>query len=135
MIVDSSAMVAFIRNEPEALAFSSILVACRGQSRMSAATYVELCIVIDAIKDPATSRQLDEAMKKFEIEIVAVTPEQALIARSAYRDFGRGSGHPARLSYGDSFVYALATVTSEPVLCKGDDFAQTNLRVVELGEE
>ncbi len=134
MIVDSSAVVAVLNGEPERAAFLSILAEAKGSAKMSAATYVEMGIVIDAGKDPTTSRRVDELLAEFEIELVEVTSEQAIIARSAYRDFGRGSGHPARLNFGDSFVYALATVMGEPVLCKGDDFARTNLRVVVLGE-
>ncbi|MEQ1822496.1 MAG: type II toxin-antitoxin system VapC family toxin [Fimbriimonadaceae bacterium] len=130
MIVDSSAIVAVLNGEPERGAFLSILAEAKGSAKMSAATYVEIGIVIDSGKDPTTSRRVDELLSEFEIGLVEVTSEHALIARSAYRDFGRGSGHPARLNFGDTFVFALATVTGEPVLCKGDDFAQTNLAIV-----
>jgi len=59
-----------------------------------------------------------------------VTDAQARIAREAYRDFGRGSGHPARLNFGDCFAYALARITAEPLLSKGDDFAHTDITPV-----
>jgi ribonuclease VapC len=57
-----------------------------------------------------------------------VTEPQARIAREAYRDFGKGSSHPAKLNFGDCFAYALAKFTGEPLLFKGDDFAYTDIK-------
>jgi uncharacterized protein with PIN domain len=62
-----------------------------------------------------------------QITVEPVTEAQARIAREAYRDFGKGSGHPAKLNFGDCFAYALAKVTAEPLLFKGDDFARTDI--------
>lgn len=94
---------------------------------MSAASYLEAGIVVDAQGDPVMSRRLDDYMQEARIAIEPVTEEQARIARQAYRDFGKGSGHPAQLNYGDCFAYALAKVTGEPLLFKGDDFVHTDL--------
>jgi len=126
MIVDSSAVVGILNGEPDAEALSDALVSARNR-RMSAATLVELSVVIDGKRDPVRSARLDELLSRSDVEIVDVTAEQAHIARAAYRDFGRGSGHPARLNFGDCFSYALARATGEPLLFKGDDFVDTDL--------
>ena len=126
MIVDSSAVVGILNGEPDAEALSDALVAARSR-RMSAATLVELYVVVDAKRDPVRSGRLDELLRSSGVETMDVTAEQAHIARAAYRDFGRGSGHPARLNFGDCFSYALAKVTGEPLLFKGDDFGHTDL--------
>jgi ribonuclease VapC len=81
-------------------------------------------------RDPITSRRFDELVLKAQIIIEPVTGAQARIAREAYRDFCRGSGHQAKLNFGDCFAYALAKVTGEPLLFKGDDFAKTDIKVV-----
>jgi ribonuclease VapC len=95
---------------------------------MSAATFLELSIVIDSRGDPVLSREIDELIQRFTIQIEPVTAEQARIARQAYRDYGKGSGHPANLNFGDCFSYALAREKREPILYKGDDFVHTDLR-------
>jgi ribonuclease VapC len=94
---------------------------------MSAANFVEAALVIDGSRDPIASRRFDELFKEASIGIEPVTLDQARIARAAYRDFGKGSGHPARLNFGDCFAYALAKASSEPLLFKGDDFIQTDI--------
>ncbi len=126
MIIDSSAIVAIIRGEAEA---GPILTSIRSQSdhTMSAGNYLEIGIVIDGEKDAALSAGLDPLLQTLGIDIVPVTPAQAKLARQAYRDFGKGSGHPAKLNYGDCFAYALAMETGEPLLYKGDDFAHAGL--------
>ena len=95
--------------------------------RFSAASFVEAAIVIDGSRDPVASRRFDDLVKEAQLVIEAVTDVQARIAREAYRDFGRGSGHPARLNFGDCFAYALARATGEPLLFKGDDFVHTDI--------
>ena len=95
---------------------------------MSAATLFETSIVIDKHRDPVLSVGLDELICDLEMEIVPVTLEQAKLARQAYRDYGRGSGHPANLNFGDCFSYALARDKREPLLYKGDNFVHTDLR-------
>jgi ribonuclease VapC len=127
MIVDTSALVAVVRGEAGAENFARALSGPREAKRMSAANYLEAAIVIDGARDPVASRRLDEAIAEADIEIEPVTREQADIARAAYRDFGKGSGHPAQLDFGDCFAYALAKVRREPLLFKGDDFTRTDI--------
>ena len=88
--------------------------------------FVEAAIVIDGSRDPVASRRFDDLLREAQAEIEPVTEAQARIAREAYRDFGRGSGHPARLNFGDCFAYALARITGE-LLFKGDDFTHTDV--------
>jgi ribonuclease VapC len=95
--------------------------------RISAANFVEAALVIDGSRDPIASRRFDEFFREANISIEPVTPEQARLAREAYRDFGKGSGHPAKLNLGDCFAYALAKATGEPLLFKGDDFVHTDV--------
>jgi ribonuclease VapC len=127
MIVDSSALVAILRREPEKQKFIQALMDAT-EVRISAATYFETSIVIDSARDPITSRMLDDLIENSKIAIEPVTAEQARIARQAYRDFGKSSGHPAQLNFGDCFSYALARVKREPLLYKGDDFGRTDVR-------
>lgn len=127
MIVDSSALVAILRRESEHERFSLILRETPELS-MSAATYLEVSIVIDSARDPITSHMLDDLLENSKIMIEPVTAEQARIARQAYREFGKGSGHRAGLNFGDCFAYALARVKREPLLYKGDDFVHTDVR-------
>jgi ribonuclease VapC len=127
MIVDSSAIIAILRDEPERSTFETILDAAKSL-QISAATYLELAIVIDSRRDPAISREIDDFLDRFDIQIEPVTADQARIARQAYRDYGKGGGHPANLNFGDCFSYALAQEKREPILYKGDDFVHTNLR-------
>ena len=94
---------------------------------MSAASYVELGIVIDRAKDQFVSGRVDALIEQAEINIVSLTEAQARIARSAYQRFGKGSGHPANLNFGDCFSYALAMELDHPLLFKGRDFAQTDV--------
>lgn len=127
MIVDTSAIIAILRAEPERERFLDLIQA-PGRVRMSAATYLEAAIVVDQLRDPVRSRRLDELLAALDIDVVDVTPEQAKLARSAYRDFGRGGGSAARLNFGDCFAYALAQETREPLLFKDDDFVHTDVR-------
>jgi ribonuclease VapC len=130
MIVDTSAIVAIVRGEPEAQSFSTTLHQKRPTS-ISAANYLEAGIVIDGGRDAVASTRLDATMNKLGVEIEPVTEVQARIARQAYRDFGRGSGHPAKLNFGDCFAYALAMERGDALLYKGDDFFYAGLaRVV-----
>lgn len=127
MILDSSAIVAILREEPEALEFGAVLQAAHAP-KLSAASYVETGIVIDSGRNAAASAQLDVLVQRMNITVEPVTPTQAKIAREAYRDFGKGSGHAARLNFGDCLAYALAKEKSEPLLFKGTDFQHTDVR-------
>ena len=129
MILDSSAVVAVLRAEPEAPEFVRAIGA--SQSRhISAVNYVETAIVIDGGKDAVASRRLDDFFRVSRIAIETVTPKQAELARQAYRDFGKGR-HKAGLNFGDCFAYALAKEMDEPLLFKGTDFARTDVEVAE----
>lgn len=126
MIVDSSAVLAILKGETESASFIAAIASTR-KVRISAATLLETMIVIDGMHDPVKSSRVEEFLADGRIEIVDVTAGQARVARSAHRDYGRGSGNPARLNFGDCFAYALAKVTGEPLLFKGDDFGHTDL--------
>jgi ribonuclease VapC len=126
VIVDSSALVAIVRQETDAHRYDEAIIAATGP-RLSAANYLETSIVVDGARDPVLSRQLDRYLEVMRIAVEPLTARQARIARQAYRDFGRGSGHPARLNHGDCFAYALAADTGEPLLFKGDDFVHTDV--------
>ncbi len=129
MIIDTSAIIAILRYEPEAAFFARAIADANG-CRVSAVNYVEAAVVIDASGDPIASRRVDDFFKTARISIEAVTPIHAQIARHAYRDFGRGSGHPAKLNFGDCFAYALAKTMDEPLLFKGNDFTHTDITSV-----
>jgi ribonuclease VapC len=127
VIVDSSALIAILRDEPEAEAFARALDSAP-QCLISAANFLETAIVVDRSRSTIPGRRLDELLQAADIAIEPVTEQQVRIAREAYRDFGRGSGHPARLNFGDCFAYALARATGEPLLFKGEDFRRTDIR-------
>jgi ribonuclease VapC len=126
MIVDTSALIAILRDESDAKVFA-MAIADADRRRLSAANYLETAIVIDGSRSPIASRHFDDLLREAEIVIEPVTEEQARIAREAYRDFGRGSGHAAGLNFGDCFAYALAKALREPLLFKGGDFVHTGI--------
>jgi ribonuclease VapC len=125
VIVDTSALIAILRGEPDADRYIAAL-ARAAQPRISAGTYLETAIVVDANRDPVLSRRLDELLAATEVHVETVSLNQVEIARDAYRDFGKGR-HPAALNFGDCFAYALAKDSGEPLLYKGDDFARTDV--------
>lgn len=126
MVIDTSALIALLLGEPETAKFvTSITVASR--RLISAPSYVETAIVIMARSGSQAQDALDRLIACLGIEVVPFTQEQAALAVAAYRRYGRGSGHPARLNFGDCFSYALAKLQGEPILFKGDDFAHTDL--------
>lgn len=93
---------------------------------MSVATWLESCLVIDS-RAPRKGLGLDALLERLEVELVPVSLEQGRIARDAHRRYGRGSGSPAKLNFGDCFAYALAVDSGEPLLFKGDDFRHTDV--------
>jgi ribonuclease VapC len=127
MIVDASALLAILLSEPERTALEDKL-AQSPAPRMSAGTCLEASIVVDSRLDPVTTRLFDDLIASSGVNIETVTHEQELIARRAYRDFGRESKSAARLNFGDCFSYALAKSRDEPLLFKGDDFIHTDIR-------
>ncbi|RAI45062.1 type II toxin-antitoxin system VapC family toxin [Rhodoplanes roseus] len=126
MIIDTSALIAILKEEPEGERFL-VSIGDAEVPRMSAPTYFETGLVVDRNNDPTLSRNLDDLLKEADVIIEPVTEAQARIARQAYRDFGKGSGHPARLNFGNCFSYALAKATGEPLLFKGNDFGRTDI--------
>lgn len=129
MIIDTSALVAILRKEPDGPLFAKAIEVAP-VNRISAGTYLEVSIMIDRARDPLASRRMDELLAAGAFVIEPVTASQARIARDAYRDFGKGSGHPAGLNFGDCFAYALAREMNEPLLFKGDDFRHTDIPYV-----
>lgn len=129
MIIDTSAIVAVLRGEQGAKAYAAMIESAP-IARISAATYVELGVVIDGFGDPVMSGSLDPFLVSMVVVVEALTTSQARIARAAYERFGRGGGHPARLNMGDCFSYALARELGEPLLFKGTDFTQTDIEIV-----
>lgn len=130
MIVDTSAMIAVLKDEPEASAIAEALRRAE-VCRISAVSYVEAAVVTDSNRNPVLSRRFDDLLRATGIEVAPVTAAQAEIARDAYRDFGKGR-HRAGLNLGDCFAYALAKAMGEPLLFKGDDFSHTDVEVMPL---
>ena len=126
MIVETSAVIAMVAGEPERVEFTAAILDAP-VARMSAVSYLEAAIVIDARADLELSRNLDRLIEELQITVEPVTVAQAAIARLAYRRYGRGSGHPAGLNFGDCFGYALAKDTGESLLFTGDDFGHTDV--------
>jgi ribonuclease VapC len=129
MIVDTSAIVAILRDEPEASSCAEAIAGAKSR-RVSAVNFVEAAAVIDGGRNPISSRRFDDLFREAGLRIEPVTEAQARIAREAYRDFGKGSGHAAGLNFGDCFAYALAKAMDEPILFKGNDFRHTDLTPV-----
>ena len=128
MIVDSSALVAILTEEPEAEHFIRLIFSS-SPARISVATFVEISIVVEGKLGDAGVRMLDSLVQRTNLTMEAVSVEQAYIARQAWSTYGKGR-HPASLNFGDTFTYALAKTTGEAVLCKGTDFARTDIPVV-----
>ena len=128
MVLDTSALLALLLNEPEADAFR-VAVEEDVTRLVSAATLLEAALVIEARKGEAGGRELDLLVHKAEIHVVPVDGEHVAEARRAYRRYGKGR-HAAGLNYGDVFAYALARTTGEPLLFKGDALARTDVRRV-----
>lgn len=133
MIIDSSAVVAVVQDEPAGPAVLAALRAARrsgSPAALSSATFVELGVVVDGRRNPVLSRRVDDLLRDAAVDVVPFDADQARVARQAYRDYGRGSGHAARLNLGGCFSYALASIRREPLLFVGDDFTHTDVRSV-----
>ena len=125
MVIDTSAFLAILQDEPDRTAFSEEIAAAAVR-RTSAATFLETSMVIESRHGAEGIQWLDMLIESAGIEVVAFDLAQARIARRAFADFGKGR-HPAGLNYGDCFAYALARQLGEPLLCKGNDFSRTDL--------
>jgi ribonuclease VapC len=130
VILDSSAIVAVLRSEPEAALFTTAIAAAE-RCFTSAVSYVESAVVIETGGDAIASRRFDEFFRLSRVAIEALTLRQAELARQAYRDFGKGR-HKAGLNFGDCFAYALAKDLDEPLLFKGDDFRHTDVEIADF---
>jgi ribonuclease VapC len=128
MVVDTSALIAFLNAEREAARLEQVLIAAPRRF-ISAATLVEAGIVAERQNPKSGAKDLDLLLERLEIDVVAVTREHAELARAAYRQFGKGL-HPAGLNFGDCFSYALSRALGEPLLFIGNDFAQTEVDAV-----
>lgn len=125
MVIDTSALLAILLDEPERRPFNEAIEAAASRV-MSAATFVEISIVIESRFGAEGLRDLDLFLERAGIELVTVDTDQAYVARRAFSRFGKGR-HPAGLNYGDCFAYALAMVREEPLLYKGQDFGKTDI--------
>ena len=125
MVLDTSALLVLLFDEPEAEAYRAVLE--EDETRLvSAATLLEAGIVVEARKGEAGGRELDLLIHRAQNDVVAVDAEQVAEARRGYRRYGRGR-HAAGLNFGDVFAYALARTSGEPLLFKGDDFSKTDV--------
>lgn len=126
MIVDTSAVVCVHEGEAEA---EELLEAMMDAPSLmiSAGSLLEASLVLDSRQPLRTSRRLERLVADLRMTVVPVDEDQVRVARAAYRDYGKGSGHPAGLNHGDCFAYALATVAGQPLLYKGDDFGHTDV--------
>jgi ribonuclease VapC len=125
VILDTSAVLAILNLEPEAETFTRRIVEAE-VVRMSVANWLELMMVSQGKYGTATALEAEDYVVAAGVVIEPVTVEHGRIARQAFLKFGRGR-HPAKLNFGDCFAYALAKATGEPLLFKGDDFAQTDV--------
>ena len=128
MIIDSSAILAILLREPDAGHFEDAIVDAWPR-RMTAVALLESAMVVESRGAAGAGDALDALLKRAKIELEPVTQEQVNVARQAWRRFGKGN-HPAALNFGDCFAYALAEMTGEPLLFKGDDFALTDIEAV-----
>jgi ribonuclease VapC len=125
MILDTSPLVAILAKEPDSDRYVDA-ISHAPNCRLSAGNFLELSIVIEGQFGPDVLRQCDALIRRVGIVIEPVTVDQAHAARQAFHDFGKGR-HPAALNFGDCFDYALAKVTGEPLLFKGEDFKKTDI--------
>jgi ribonuclease VapC len=125
VIVDSSAILAIVLREPDQERFVDAIVEA-DTCRMSVSNWFEATMVVDRRGKTEAVNRLDDFMQRARIQLIPVSVSQGEIARRAWRTYGRGI-HPARLNYGDCFAYALAKEIREPLLFKGNDFAQTDI--------
>jgi ribonuclease VapC len=129
MVIDTSALVAMLTDEPEAARFETA-VAADPVRLMSTASYLEAAIVIETRFGEPGGRELDLWLHRAGVDLVAVGVDQVEAARVAYRRFGKGR-HRAGLNFGDCFAYALARASGQPLLFKGDDFTHTDIGVAD----
>ena len=133
MVIDTSALIAILLNEPETEAFAAAIAAASSRL-ISAVSALETAIVIEAKKGALGSQLLDELLVAMQVNIIAFDQNQFNLAREAYTRFGKGR-HPAALNFGDCCTYALARNTGEALLFKGQDFSATDIEQVMLSRQ
>lgn len=126
MILDTSAIMAILQQEPEAPRLTAALADTMGHA-ISAATLVELCLVAEGRGGAAAWAEVEALLAGAGIDVVPFTADQARLAQEGWRRFGKGR-HPAGLNLGDCFAYALARSRGEPLLFKGGDFSRTDVK-------
>lgn len=131
MVIDSSAIVAILLEEPECESYIAQITAAE-RRLVSAVSVVETGIVLESRRGDTGVREFNLFLHEAQLEIVPVDAEQAEAARTGWRKYGKGR-HPAGLNLGDCFTYALARTAGEPLLAKGSDFAQTDLPLCQSG--
>lgn len=130
MVIDTSALIAILTREPDALSFAEAIERDPVRS-ISAGTLIECGIVVESRRGDAGGRDLDALLHRIKAEIVPVDESQASLAREAFRTYGKGR-HAASLNFGDCFSYALAVSRGDTLLYKGNDFSYTDVRSVTM---
>ena len=130
MVIDTSALIAILQDEPERRILNEAIEAAESCA-MSTGSFLETSMVIESRYGPDGTRDLDLFISKARISLASVDADQAYVARDAFRRYGRGR-HPAGLNFGDCFAYALAKMLDEPLLFKGNDFVLTDIAVYPL---
>lgn len=133
MVIDTSALVAILLGEPEAKTIATA-IANDNKRLIGAFSLLETSIVIESKKGENGALELDLLLRKIQAEIISMNSAQTEAARKAWRDFGKGR-HPAALNIGDCCAYALAKITGEPLLFKGDDFGKTDISLVSYSNQ
>ncbi len=126
MIVDTSVIIAILRQEVGFDRYLNAIATARPSLSISAASLLEAGVVTNRADDAQLREQLKDLISSFSIDVIPFDEGQAWRAIEAHQSFGKGSGHPAQLNFGDCFAYALAKDRGEPLLFKGNDFAQTD---------
>lgn len=125
MVIDTSALLAILQDEPERQSFNQAVESAETRS-LPAASFLELSMIIESRCGPESIRDLDLFLGRAKVDLVPVDTEQAYLARQAFRKYGEGR-HPEALNFGDCFAYALAKNLAVPLLFKGDDFSHTRI--------
>jgi ribonuclease VapC len=128
MVIDTSAILAILEDEPERRAFNEAIEAAESRL-LSVASFVETSIVVEVRRGAEGLREFDRFLDAAGIEVVGTDPEQGRIARDAFSRYGKGR-HPAALNFGDCFAYALARRLDQPLLFKGGDFSKTDVGTI-----
>lgn len=132
MVIDSSAVLAVLFDEPERQAFT-LSIERDPRRLMSTANFLESALVAETRRGEPAGRELDLLLHRADVQLVPLDADHVALARSAWRRFGKGR-HPAGLNFGDCFAYALAAASGEPILFKGEDFSHTDIAAVDTGE-